>query len=81
MSFERDVRDVKIGDLLGRSSASLQAAILKGYPQTFTLAQPFRCKNRICSSTLVHRSGSLRLTFGTQPKLGTWLNVYRTASS
>lgn len=80
MSFERDVRDIKLGDLLGRSSASLQAAILKGYPHTYTLVQPYKCKNRICSGDFAQRGGTLRLTFGTQPKLGTWLNVYRTAS-
>lgn len=81
MAFERDVRDVKLGDLLGRSSPSLQAAILKGYANTFRLVRPYGCKNKICSGDFVQRSGPLRLTFGTEPKLGTWLNVYRIAAA
>lgn len=78
MSFEHGVRDTRLGDLLGRSSPALQAAILRGYADAFKLVRPYRCKSTICSGDFAQRAGPLRLTFGTQPKsLGTWLNVYR----
>jgi hypothetical protein len=76
--FERGpVRDVSLGDLLGRSSPTLQAAILKTYANSFRLVRPYRCKSRICVGDFAERSGTLRLTFGTQPKLGTWVTVYQ----
>jgi hypothetical protein len=79
MSFEHGVRDVKVGDLLGRSSPALQAAILRQYSDQFKLIRPYTCENtnKICSGDFAQRIGSLHLTFGTQPMLGTWLNVYR----
>lgn len=77
MAFERDVRDVKLGDLLVRSSPALQAAVVEGYADTFRLVRPYRCKNRICVGDFAQRNGSLRLTFGTEPLLGTWLTVYQ----
>jgi hypothetical protein len=76
--FERGpVRDVKLGDLLGRSSPTLQSAVLKGYGDTFRLVRPYKCQKWFCVGDFAQRSGRLRLTFGTQPKLGTWVTVYQ----
>jgi hypothetical protein len=75
--FEQRVRDVKLGDLLGRSSTTLQAAISRGYADTFRLVRPYACKSRICVGEFAPRTGSLHLTFGTQPTLGTWLTVWQ----
>jgi hypothetical protein len=77
MAFERGVRDVRLGDLLGRSSPTLQAAILKTYGDSFKLARPYKCKTTICGGEFAPRTGLLHLGFGTQPKLGTWLTVWQ----
>ena len=64
IAFERDVRDVKLGDLLGRSSASLQAAVSKGYADAFTLVRPYRCtRTTYCVGEFAARKGALHLTF------------------
>ena len=81
MAFEQRVRDVKIGDLLGRSSASLQAAVRKTYGSTFALVRPYACKGGRCLGELVARDGSLHVGFGTQGSTGTWLTVWRSLSS
>lgn len=82
MAFERDVRDVKLGDLLGRSSTSLQAAVSKGYADTFKLARPYACKDKTyCVGEFAPRKGTLHLTFGTHSTLGTWLTVWERSSS
>jgi hypothetical protein len=75
--FERGpVRDVKVGDLLQRSTA-LQKAILTEYGATFGLARSYACKSRgQCSGEFVARNGPLHLTFGTQPVTGTWLTIW-----
>ena len=77
--FERGpVRDVKLGDLLQRSSSALQAAIRAQYADTFRLLRPYACKRRgACVGEFAGRSGSTHLTFGTQPVTGTWLTVWR----
>ena len=77
MAFERDVHDAKIGDLLRRSSASLQAAVNKAYANNFKLERPYKCTHRICFGMFGARKGTLHLTFGTHPKLGTWLSVWQ----
>lgn len=79
--FEQRVRDVKLGDLLGRSSTALEAAIVKGYADTFRLLRPYTCKGRICVGEFAPRTGSLHLTFGTQPTLATWLTVWRSLTA
>jgi hypothetical protein len=78
IAFERDVRDVKIGDLLGRSSASFQTAVNKSYAGTFRLVRPYACTSKAyCVGEFAPRIGSLHLTFGTQPQLGTWLTIWQ----
>lgn len=77
IAFEQHVRDVKLGDLLGRDSTALQTAIRKGYANTFRLLRPYACKSKICVGEFAPRTGSLHLTFGRQPKLGTWLTVWQ----
>ena len=77
IAFERDVRDVKLGDLLGRSSNALQAAVSKSYGDRFRLERPYACENRACVGEFAPRKGTLYLTFGTRPKLGTWLTVWQ----
>lgn len=77
MAFEQHVRDVKVGDLLGRSSASLQAAVRKTYGDTFTLVRPYTCKAGRCVGELAARDGTLHVGFGTRASTGTWLTVWR----
>jgi hypothetical protein len=72
------VRDVKIGDLLGRRSRALQAAIVAGYGDTFRLLRPYACKSHgVCVGEFAPVGGPLHLTFGTYPKLGNWLSVWQ----
>lgn len=72
------VRDVKIGDLRGRRSGSLQAAILAGYGDAFKLLRPYACKrHHECVGEFAPRTGSLHLTFGTRPAHGTWLTIWQ----
>lgn len=77
MAFEHGVHDVKLGDLLGRSSPALQAAIFKSYGDSFKLVRPYKCKAKICVGEFAQRTGSLHIGFGTQPTLDTWLTVWR----
>jgi hypothetical protein len=77
MAFEHGVRDVKLGDLLGRSSPALQAAIVRTYGDSFKLVRPYKCRTRICVGEFAQRTGSLHLGFGTQPTLHTWLTVWQ----
>jgi len=79
ISFDRGpVRDVELGDLLGRRSRALQAAILAQYPDAFSLRRPYTCKHSgFCVGELAPRTGSLHLTFGTQPVHGTWLTIWQ----
>jgi len=75
--FERGpARDVKLGDLLGRSPRALQSAVRSRYADTFTLLRPYGCKAGRCGGEFVARSGSIHLTFGTQRTLGTWVTVW-----
>ena len=77
VAFERGpVRDVKLGDLLGRSSVSLQRAVRSRYADAFALVRPYACKRGLCVGEFAARSGSLHVSFGTQPKLGTWVTVF-----
>ena len=82
IAFERGpVRDVKLGDLVGRSPLAFQRAMRVSYADTFALDRPYACKGRLCAVGFAARSGPLHVNFGTQPKLGTWLTVYRALSS
>jgi hypothetical protein len=80
IAFERGpIRDAKLGDLLARSSASLQAAILARYADVFKLVRPYTCRAGNCVGEFAPRTGSLlHLTFGTHRILGTWLTVWQT---
>jgi hypothetical protein len=74
--FERGaVRDLKVGDLLQRSTA-IQRAILDKYGTTFRLVRSYACRSKVCAGEFAARSGLLHLTFGTQPVTGTWLTIW-----
>jgi hypothetical protein len=77
--FERGpVSDTKLGDLLSRSSQSLQTAILARYGDAFKLVQPYACRASNCVGEFAPRTASLlHLTFGTRGALGTWLTVWK----
>jgi hypothetical protein len=80
IAFERGpVRDVKLGDLLGRRSAALQRAVRSQYADSLTLVRPYACKgNGECVGEFAPRPGShLHLTFGTHRVLGTWLTLWQ----
>jgi len=77
IAFERGVRDVKLGDLLGRSSAALQRTVRTGYGDVFALARAYACRPRWCVGEFAARTGSLHLTFRTRPTLETWLTIWR----
>jgi hypothetical protein len=82
IAFERGpVRDVRLGDLLGRSSAALQSAVRSRYADTFKLLRPFACKNGRCVGEFAARSGTIHVTFGTHGTLGTWLTVWQAPSA
>ena len=71
------VRDVKIGDLLGRRSGALQAAILAQYGDTFKLLRPYACKHSgECVGEFAPVGGTHHLTFGAQPMNGIWLTIW-----
>ena len=76
IAFERDVRDTKLGDLLGRRPPALQRAVAKRYADRFRLVRPYACRRAICAGEFGPRAGALHLTFGTRPGLGTWLTVW-----
>jgi len=77
--FQRGpVSDVKVGDLLGRRPVALQAAIRARYGGVFKLIRTSVCKSHAaCVGEFAPRTGSIYLTFGTNPKLGTWLTVWQ----
>lgn len=72
----RTVAGVRVGDLLGRSSASLRAAVRKEYGDTFGLVRPCACTSDRCVGEFEARDGPLHVGFGTQPSTGTWLTVF-----
>lgn len=75
--FERGVSDVKLGALLSRTSAALQAAVGSQYGAAFDLVRSYACTSgRECSGEFAARTGSLHITFGTHRALGTWLTVW-----
>lgn len=79
IAFEQHVRDVKLGDLLGRSSRAFQAAVRRTYANAFALARPFECKAGRCVGEFAARNDPLHITFGTQASTGTWLTVWKAA--
>ena len=81
IGFEQRVRDVKLGDLLGRTSAALQAGVRNAYGATFALVRPYACKRGRCVGEFAARSGSLHLTLGTQAATGTWLTVWQASAT
>jgi hypothetical protein len=72
------VRDVKIGQLLRRSSQSLQASILSGYRDAFRLVRAYACRPPgNCVGEFASRSGAHpHLTFGTGAP-GTWVTLWQ----
>jgi hypothetical protein len=73
------VLDVKLGNLLARRSATLQAGVLAQYGDAFKLLRPYACKAQsACVGEFAPRTGSLHLTFGTHPATGTWLSIWQT---
>lgn len=79
--FERGpVFDVKIGDLLGRSPAALQAAVRSRYTGTLELVRPYDCKKSVCSGEFAARADTVHFTFGKRPTLGTWLTVWKASA-
>jgi hypothetical protein len=80
IAFERGpVRDVKIGDLLGRPSAMLERDVRSQYAHSFALVRPYECRaDGECVGEFAPQPGSrLHLTFGTQRVLGTWLTIWQ----
>jgi hypothetical protein len=82
IAFERGpIRDAKLGDLLAHSSRSLQTSILADYGNAFKLARPYSCSTTNCAGEFAQRTGAhLHLSFGTHPKLGTWVTLWQAAS-
>ena len=76
--FERGaVRDPKLGDLLARLPVSLQAAIRSRYADRYRLLRGYHCRaNGDCVGEFAQPSGSLRLSFGTEPAHGRWLTLW-----
>jgi len=79
IAFEQGpIRDRKLGDLLARSSSSLQAGILARYGTTFKLLRPYACTTGNCVGEFAPRHrGLLHLTFGSHHRLGTWLTLWQ----
>ncbi|MGZ4317598.1 MAG: hypothetical protein ACXVRS_17475 [Gaiellaceae bacterium] len=78
IAFERGpVFDVKIGDLLNRSPTALESLVRARYAGTLRLVHPYACTKSICSGEFASRTGSLHVTFGKRPTLGTWLTVWK----
>jgi hypothetical protein len=70
------VRDARIGELLGRTSISLQAAVESMYADVFKLVRGYRCRAGSCVGEFAQRDGPLHLSFGTFPAHRTHLAVW-----
>lgn len=82
VAFEQHVRDVKLGDLLGRSSLALERALRVVYRNRLVLVRPYRCAAGLCVGEFAARSGALHVTFGTRSgPLGTWLTMWQAPAS
>jgi hypothetical protein len=81
VAFERGpVRDVRIGNLLTRSSAGLASATRTEYADLFRTVRPYKCARGNCIGQFLSHSNSIHLSFGTQRALGTWITVWKTPS-
>jgi hypothetical protein len=72
------VRDARIGELLGRTSVSLQAMIRSKYADVYKVTRTYRCRVGTCVGEFAQRDGPLHLTFGTEGALGRHLAVWTT---
>ena len=71
------VADVRVGDLLNRSSAALQHAIAAKYRGVFQLVRSYACTRKAyCVGEFAQRDGALHLTFGTLGRTGTWVTLW-----
>jgi hypothetical protein len=70
------VRDARIGELLGRTSASLQAVVRTEYADLYTLIRRYRCRAGMCVGEFAQRDRPLHLTFGTFPAHRTHLAIW-----
>jgi hypothetical protein len=67
------VADVRIGDLLNRSSSALQREVIAKYGVTYKLVRAYGCRRvtGLCSGEFAQRSGLLHFTFGTERRKDT----------
>jgi hypothetical protein len=72
------VRDVRVGELLGRTPEALEKTLVAGYGDTFRLTRSYHCKAGRCVGEFAPRPGhTLHVTFGSHPVLGTWLTLWQ----
>jgi hypothetical protein len=75
--FETGVyRDRKVGDILARTPASFAAAIRSRYGDVYRLVKSLHRDGAIYVGELAQRDGPLHITFGSEPKLGTFVTVW-----
>jgi hypothetical protein len=71
------VRDARVGDLLGRTPKSLQAAVESRYRSELELVRSYRCRSGgLCTGQFRARDGDLHVTFGRTTGHGTFLTVW-----
>jgi hypothetical protein len=72
------LRDSRVGELLGRTPTSLQAAIRRKYADVYSVVRSYRCRAHSCAGEFAQRDGPLHVTFGTLPAERTYLAIWTT---
>jgi len=78
LGFESGVyRDPKLGDILGRKPAAFLSAMRASYGDSYRLVHPLKHKpGGLYIGEFRQREGTLHVSFGTHPKLRTFLTIW-----
>lgn len=81
LGFESGIyRDPKLGDVLKRKPAAFLSAMEASYGDVYRLVSPLKHKpGGLYIGEFGQRAGTLHVSFGTHPKLGTFLTIWYSA--
>jgi hypothetical protein len=68
--------DPRLGGLLAHKPLAFQNAMRSRYADLYRLARPLKRKPGVTIAEFTRRDGLLHVSFGTHPKLGTFLTVW-----